>query len=122
MPQTILVVDDERDILELVRFNLTQAGFRVLTLSSELGDARLERALRALEPSAILLCGPGTSVSSAGKVLRKVHELGFDAPLYGYRVAGLMDSGEIPSAGSMPSEATGMLNSELRRRAARAFA
>ena len=33
MPQTILVVDDERDILELVRFNLAQAGFRVFTAS-----------------------------------------------------------------------------------------
>jgi len=31
MPQTILVVDDERDIVELVRYNLTQAGYRVVS-------------------------------------------------------------------------------------------
>ncbi len=30
MPQTVLVVDDERDIVELVRYNLAQAGFRVI--------------------------------------------------------------------------------------------
>jgi len=31
MAQTILVVDDERDIVELVRYNLTQAGYRVVS-------------------------------------------------------------------------------------------
>ncbi len=31
MPQTILVVDDERDIVELVRYNLAQAGYRVVS-------------------------------------------------------------------------------------------
>ena len=33
MPQTILVVDDERDIVELVRYNLAQAGYRVVSAS-----------------------------------------------------------------------------------------
>ncbi len=31
MPQTVLVVDDERDIVELVRYNLVQAGYRVVS-------------------------------------------------------------------------------------------
>ncbi len=31
MPQTVLVVDDERDIVELVRYNLAQAGYRVVS-------------------------------------------------------------------------------------------
>jgi phosphate regulon transcriptional regulator PhoB len=44
MPQTILVVDDERDILELVRFHLTQAGFRVHTATD--GRQALEVARR----------------------------------------------------------------------------
>lgn len=33
MPQTILVVDDERDIVDLVRHHLVQAGYRVITAS-----------------------------------------------------------------------------------------
>ena len=33
MPQTVLVVDDERDIVELLRYNLAQAGFRVVSAS-----------------------------------------------------------------------------------------
>jgi len=31
VPQTVLVVDDERDIVELVRYNLVQAGYRVVS-------------------------------------------------------------------------------------------
>jgi len=31
VPQTVLVVDDERDIVELVRYNLAQAGYRVVS-------------------------------------------------------------------------------------------
>ncbi|HEV8376374.1 MAG TPA: response regulator transcription factor [Candidatus Polarisedimenticolia bacterium] len=44
MPQTILVVDDERDILELVRFSLAQAGFRVQTATD--GRQALDAARR----------------------------------------------------------------------------
>jgi len=36
MPQSVLVVDDERDIVELLRHALTQAGFRVVSA----GDGR----------------------------------------------------------------------------------
>jgi len=44
MAQTVLVVDDERDIVELVRHHLTQAGFRVLTAAD--GRQALELARR----------------------------------------------------------------------------
>ena len=44
MPQTVLVVDDERDIVELVRHHLQQAGFRVLTAAD--GRQALEAARR----------------------------------------------------------------------------
>ncbi|MFH1985098.1 MAG: response regulator transcription factor [Pseudomonadota bacterium] len=40
--ETILAVDDEEDILELVRFNLTREGFRVIT--AETGEAALKLA------------------------------------------------------------------------------
>jgi two-component system phosphate regulon response regulator PhoB len=45
MARCILVVDDEPDLLELVRFNLDRAGFRVETAASgEEGLARLRRS------------------------------------------------------------------------------
>ena len=52
MVQTILVVDDERDIVELIRYHLAQAGFRVHSA----GDGRqaLEMA-RRVRPDLIVL-------------------------------------------------------------------
>jgi two-component system, OmpR family, phosphate regulon response regulator PhoB len=44
MPQTILVVDDERDIVELVRYNLAQAGYRVVSATD--GRQAIEMARR----------------------------------------------------------------------------
>jgi DNA-binding transcriptional MerR regulator len=100
---------------------LRRAGFRVLVLSNELGDQRLGRALDALDPTAIVLCGPGADTPGAVNLVRKIRELGFDAPLFGFRASGLVGDA-IPSAGETASGVTGMLNADLRRRAAQAFA
>ena len=100
---------------------LRRAGFRVLMLSDELGEERMERALRALDPTAIVLCGPGADTPSAVQLVRKIREAGFDAPLYGFRASGLIGDA-VPSAGERPSQVTGMLNADLRRRASQAFA
>jgi DNA-binding transcriptional MerR regulator len=100
---------------------LRRAGFRVLVLSNDLGDERLERALGALEPTAIVLCGPGAETKDAVQLVRKIRDLGFVAPLYGFRADGLLGAA-VPAAGERPSEVTGMLNADLRRRASQAFA
>src|SRR3954451_6646975 len=100
---------------------LRRAGFRVLVLSNELGDERLERALGALDPTAIIVCGPEAESRDAVRLVRKIRELGFAAPLYGFRADGLIGAA-VPSAGERPSEVTGLLNADLRRRAAQAFA
>lgn len=52
MPDRVLVVDDEPDILELIRLNLTQAGFDVDT--AENGEQALE-ALHRTTPDLVLL-------------------------------------------------------------------
>jgi two-component system phosphate regulon response regulator PhoB len=52
MSARILVVDDEPDLLELVRFNLTQAGFQVETAAS--GREALER-LKSSVPDLVVL-------------------------------------------------------------------
>jgi DNA-binding transcriptional MerR regulator len=113
--------DAEEVHAQALDLTLRRAGFRVLMLSDDLGSERLERALRALEPTAIVLCGPGADTPAAVGLVRRVRDAGFDAPLYGFRTSGLIGDA-IPSAGASPSEVTGMLNADLRRRAAQAFA
>lgn len=126
-PAGILLLDSSRGSdaeavhAQALDLALRRAGFRVLMLSDELGEERMERALGALEPTAIVLCGPGADTPSAVQLVRKIREAGFDAPLYGFRASGLIGDA-IPTAGEHPSQVTGMLNADLRRRASQAFA
>ncbi len=126
-PAGILLLDSSRGQdaeavhAQALDLTLRRAGFRVLMLSNELGDERLARALGALDPTAIVLCGPGADTASAVRLVRKVREAGVDAPLFGFRASGLIGDA-VPSAGETPSQVTGLLNADLRRRAAQAFA
>ena len=104
-PAGILLLDSSRGPnaeavhAQALDLTLRRAGFRVLMLSSELGDERLERALRALDPTAIVLCGPGADTPSARcKLVRKIREVGFDAPLFGFRASGLIGDASPPPA------------------------
>ena len=126
-PAGILLLDSSRGSdaeavhAQALDLALRRAGFRVLMLSDELGEERMERALSALDPTAMVLCGPGADTPSAVQLVRKIRAAGFDAPLYGFRASGLIGDA-IPVAGERPSEVTGMLNADLRRRASQAFA
>jgi|SRR6187551_1903575 len=126
-PAGILLLDSSRGSdaeavhAQALDLALRRAGFRVLMLSDELGEERMERALGALDPTAIVLCGPGADTPSAVQLVRKIREAGFNAPLFGFRATGLIGDA-IPSAGERPSVVTGMLNADLRRRASQAFA
>jgi MerR family transcriptional regulator, light-induced transcriptional regulator len=126
-PAGILLLDSSRGSdaesvhTQALDLALRRAGFRVLVLSNELGDERLERALGALDPTALLLCGPGAETQDAVRLVRKIRELGFAAPLYGFRADGLIGAA-VPDAGSRPSDVTALLNADLRRRAAQAYA
>lgn len=113
--------DAEAVHAQALDLTLRRAGFRVLMLSDELGEERMERALGALDPTAIVLCGPGADTPTAVQLVRKIRAAGFDAPLYGFRASGLIGDA-IPAAGESPSQVTGMLNADLRRRASQAFA
>jgi MerR family transcriptional regulator, light-induced transcriptional regulator len=126
-PAGLLLLDSSRGQdaeavhAQALDLTLRRAGFRVLMLSNELGEERLERALRALDPTAIVLCGPGADTPSAVNLVRQIREVGIDAPLYGFRASGLIGDA-VPSAGERPSHVTEMLNADLRRRATHAFA
>jgi two-component system, OmpR family, alkaline phosphatase synthesis response regulator PhoP len=50
--ETILVVDDEQDILELLRYNLEREGYKVLTVES--GEAAVSETLAA-RPDLVIL-------------------------------------------------------------------
>ena len=50
--ETVLLIEDEKNILELVKYNLEQEGFRVLTATR--GNAGLETALRE-RPALVVL-------------------------------------------------------------------
>ena len=100
---------------------LRRAGFRVLALSSGLEGDRLERALQALEPTAIVLCGPHSADANAAGLMRRIRGLGIEAPLYAFRIPSLVSEDGIPVADA-PSQITQALNADLRRRATTAFA
>ncbi len=70
---TILVVDDEQDILELLRYNLTAQGYDVLT--AETGEKALETA-RKKNPSLIVLdlMLPGIDGLEVCKTLKSNHK------------------------------------------------
>jgi len=69
MGQRILVVEDEPDILELIRLNLTQAGFEVAT--AENGDEAL-RQVQSAPPDLVLLdlMLPGRSGTEVCRAIR----------------------------------------------------
>ena len=70
MSQTILVVDDEIDILELVRYNLTQAGFRVVTAAN--GRQAVDMARRERPALIVLdLMLPLLSGTEVARILRQ---------------------------------------------------
>ena len=77
MPQTILVVDDERDLVELVRYNLVQAGYRVVSASD--GRQAVDLACRE-RPDLIVLdlmlpVMPGAEVARALKQDEKTRDI-----------------------------------------------
>src|SRR5262249_31271301 len=52
MTDLVMVIEDEKEIRDLVRYNLERAGFRVATAAD--GEAGLERAFAA-RPDAVVL-------------------------------------------------------------------
>jgi len=68
--KTILVIEDERDLLELIAFNLEREGYRVITALD--GTAGLESA-RAVSPDLIILdlMLPGIMGTEICKILKK---------------------------------------------------
>ncbi len=91
---------------------LRRAGLRVLLLSAGLAEGRFRSALRALEPSAVVICGSEARLDVLAEPLRALR--GGDAHVYGYRAARLVAGRDgVPSLGLEPDEATDALLTAL---------
>ncbi|MDX6636532.1 MAG: MerR family transcriptional regulator, light-induced transcriptional regulator [Solirubrobacterales bacterium] len=69
---------------------LRRAGLRVLLLSAGLAESRFRNALRALQPTAVVLCGSAASLNIVGASLRSALSSTPRATLAGYRTARLV--------------------------------
>jgi DNA-binding transcriptional MerR regulator len=93
---------------------LRRAGLRVLLLSAGLAEGRFRSALRALDPSAVVICGSEARLDVLGDPLRTLRTADGMARLYGYRAARLVAGRDgVPSLGLEPAEATDALLAQL---------
>jgi len=92
--------------VQALELGMRRAGFRVLLLSVGLAQERMARAMRALDPTALVLCGSGATLDVVGRLVYAVRQMGSAAPLFEYR-GSMPVSGthNIPTLGSSPSEA-----------------
>jgi MerR family transcriptional regulator, light-induced transcriptional regulator len=93
---------------------LRRAGLRVLVLSAELAERRFTRALRALDPAAVVLCGSQARLDVLGQHLGRVLRDGRPTRIYGFRAARLVSGSRgTRTLGETPAEATAELLAEL---------
>ncbi len=92
--------------VQALELALRRAGFRVLLLSVALAQERLTRAMRALDPTVLVLCGSGATLDSIGRLVYSVRQSGSQAPLNEYRSSMPVTGGhKVPSLGDSPTEA-----------------
>jgi DNA-binding transcriptional MerR regulator len=92
--------------VQALELGLRRAGFRVLLLSVALAQERLTRAMRALDPAVLVLCGSGSTLDSIGRLVYSVRQTGSRAPLHEYRGSMPVTGGhKVPSLGDSPTEA-----------------
>jgi DNA-binding transcriptional MerR regulator len=112
-PEGVLLFDSSSRLdlealhVQALELGLRRAGFRVLLLSMSLAQERLSRAMRALDPSALVVCGSGATLDVVGRLVYAVRHTGSNARVYEYREAmPVAGSHAIPTLGSTPIEAT----------------
>ena len=100
------LLDVEALHVQALELALRRSGFRVLMLSIGLPQERVARAMRALEPSALVLCGNGATLDVVGRLVYTARQLNREAPVLEYRDA-MPVSGKhsIRSLGARPTEA-----------------
>ena len=77
MQKTILIIEDDSNIRELLRLYLSQEGYKIETAQDGMEGLR---AFRAHEPDLILLDGGSGQIAAVAPILQKY---ALDIPLYG---------------------------------------
>jgi hypothetical protein len=104
------LLDLEAIHVQALELALRRAGFRVLLLSIALAQERVSRAIRALEPTALVVCGVGATLEIVGRLVYSVRQIGSPARVFEYRDAMPVSGNHaIPSLGSGPVEAAANL-------------
>jgi DNA-binding transcriptional MerR regulator len=119
-PQGVLIFDATHppDIdalhIQALELFLRRSGLRVLTLPIELEPARVARALRALNPNAVVLSGNRASMDALGRLVYAARQSGGDLDVLDFRGA-LPDTGAstVPRLGSEPETAATLLRERL---------
>ena len=111
-PEGVLLFDSTSSLdlealhVQALELALRRAGFRVLLLSIGLAQERVARAMRALDPAALVVCGTGATLDVVGRLVYSVRQVGSRAPVFEYREAmPVSGTHAIPSLGAKPSEA-----------------
>jgi MerR family transcriptional regulator, light-induced transcriptional regulator len=92
--------------VQALELALRRGGFRVLLLSVAIAQERLTRAMRALDPDVLVLCGSGAALDSVGRLVYAVRQTGSKAELHEYRGAMPVSGGHnVPSIGNSATEA-----------------
>ena len=126
-PEGVLILDawtaPDLDTLHAQAFELVlrRAGLRTLALSAAIDRARLGRALRALDPSAVVLSGQGVSLDEIARIVYAVRSAVPRITVFDYRTA-VPDSGAstICRLGQLPIGARDALLAQLQEQAGRA--
>jgi MerR family transcriptional regulator, light-induced transcriptional regulator len=99
-------LDVEALHVQALELALRRAGFRVLLLSMSLAQERVQRAMRAIDPAALVVAGTGATLDVVGRLVYSARQSGHGAKVFEYREAmPVSGSHAIPSLGSRPTEA-----------------
>lgn len=100
------MLDAEALQVQALELALRRAGFRVLLLSIGLAQERVVRAMRAVGPAALVVCGTSATLDVVGRLVYSVRQSGSPAKVFEYRDAmPVSGNHSIPSLGARPTEA-----------------
>jgi DNA-binding transcriptional MerR regulator len=100
------LLDIEALHVQALELALRRAGFPVLLLSIGLAQERVVRAMRAISPAALVVCGSGATLDVVGRLVYSVRQTGSAAKVFEYRDAmPVAGNHTIPSLGARPTEA-----------------
>jgi MerR family transcriptional regulator, light-induced transcriptional regulator len=103
-------LDTESVHTQALELALRRAGLPVLVLSASLPPDRFARAIRALSPNAVVMCGSGASLEVTGPALRRARAEADSSKLLSYRAARLVSGRDgVPQLPSAPGDATAAL-------------